>query len=481
MHSEKIAFLGAAGAMLAARLDRPEGAVRATAILANCFTCSKDIAAARRISGRLAALGIAVLRFDFTGLGHSAGEFANTNFASNVGDLVAAAEWMSAQGMPTQLMIGHSLGGAAVLKAAPRIACLRAVVTIGAPFDPAHVMHNFGGKLDEIREKGFAQVTLSDRPFEIRRQFPYDISQASLADASPRLGAALLVLHAPRGAVVGIENASAIFSAARHPKSFISLDDADHLVSRAEDAEYVADLISSWSSRYPVLPPETAQPDIPEGIVRVAEAVASGFRQAIRIGGAHQLVADEPVSTGGTDLGLSPYQLLSATLGACTTMTLRLYARRKGIPLAHMACDVTHNKCHTADFAECSKTQPKVDVFRRRIRLEGDLTESQRGALPAIADKCPVHHIRRGHGAFTWGVLDYILEDGRLEIAAISGTSAGAMNAVVLADGFTAGGADGARAKLENFWQTMSEAAKNSPIKRAPLDVMMGYWSLDRS
>ncbi len=396
MHSEKISFPGAAGAMLAARLDRPEGPTRAAAILAHCFTCSKDIAAARRIAGRLAALGIAVLRFDFTGLGHSGGEFANTNFTSNVADLLAAADWMAGQGMPAQLLIGHSLGGAAALKAAPQIASLRAVVTIGAPADPGHVAHNFGGKLDEIRERGHAMVNLAGREIEIRKQFLEDISAASLADALPRLGAALLVLHAPRDAVVGIENASTIFLAAKHPKSFVSLDDADHLLTREADAEYAADLISAWSSRYLDLAPEPITPDAPEGVVRVAEAEAGGFRQDITIGGKHQLVADEPVSMGGTDQGPSPYQLLSAALGACTTMTIRLYARRKGINLAYVACEVTHDKCHTEECDGCDKSQVKVDVFHRTIRLEGDFAADDRAGLLAIADKCPVHRTLHG-------------------------------------------------------------------------------------
>lgn len=396
MQSEKITFAGALGAELAARLDRPEGPVRAAAILVHCFTCSKDIAAARRIAGRLAARGIAVLRFDFTGLGHSAGEFASTNFSSNVADLLAAAAWMEAHDMPPQLLIGHSLGGAAALKAAPQIASLRAVVTIGAPMDPSHVTHNFGGKLDEIRAKGSAEVDLGGRPFEIRRQFLDDIAEASLADVLPRLGAALLVLHAPRDEIVGIDNAAKIFTAARHPKSFVSLDDADHLISREADAEYAAGLIASWSARYLDMAPEPARPETPEGVVRVAEAESSGFRQDISIGGRHQLVADEPVAMGGTDLGPSPYQLLSAALGACTTMTIRLYARRKAIALTHVACDVTHNKAHREDCEGCEKSGPKVDVFRRRIRLEGDLTEEQRDALLAIADKCPVHRTLHG-------------------------------------------------------------------------------------
>ncbi|HEX9857907.1 MAG TPA: alpha/beta fold hydrolase, partial [Paracoccaceae bacterium] len=343
-----------------------------------------------------AARGIAVLRFDFTGLGHSAGEFANTNFSSNVADLLAAARYLESRAMAPQLMIGHSLGGAAVIKAAPDIASLRAVVTIGAPSDPAHVAHNFSDKLDEIRRKGAALVTLAGRAFEIRRQFLDDIGAASLTAALGKLGAALLVLHAPRDAVVGIDNAATIFTAAKHPKSFVTLDDADHLITREADAEYVAEIIASWSSRYLALAPEPARAEAPEGVVRVAEAGPDGFRQDVVIGGRHQLVADEPVAMGGSDLGPSPYQFLSAGLGACTAMTIRLYARRKGIPLAHVAVDVTHNKSHTEDCEECDKTEPRVDVFRRTIHLQGDLTPDQRASLLAIAEKCPVHRTLHG-------------------------------------------------------------------------------------
>jgi len=396
MKSEKVTFAGHSGDMLAARLDLPGGPVRAAAILAHCFTCSKDIAAARRISGRLAALGIAVLRFDFTGLGHSGGEFANTHFSSNVADLLLAAAFMDRRGLPAQLMIGHSLGGAAVLKAAPDLPGLRAVVTLGAPFDPGHVAQSLGGKLDDIRAQGRAMVDLAGRSFEIRKEFLDDISAASLQQALPRLNAALLVLHAPLDATVGIDNAGRIFAAARHPKSFVSLDGADHLLSREEDAEYAAEVIASWSRRYLALAPEQVRPDAPEGVVRVSEAEASGFRQDIVVAGRHQMIADEPVAMGGTDLGPSPYQLLAAGLGACTTMTIRLYARRKGIPLAHVSCDVSHDRCHTEDCEECDKSQAKVDVFHRVIRLEGDLNDAQRDSLLAIADKCPVHRTLHG-------------------------------------------------------------------------------------
>jgi uncharacterized OsmC-like protein/pimeloyl-ACP methyl ester carboxylesterase len=406
MKSEKITFAGHSGDALAARLDLPGGPMRGAAILAHCFTCSKDIAAARRISGRLAALGLAVLRFDFTGLGHSGGEFANTSFSSNVADLRAASDYMRARGLPVQLMIGHSLGGAAVIRVAPEIEGLRAVVTIGAPADPSHVAHNFGGKLEEIRQNGSAEVMLAGRSFEIRKSFLDDISQASLDQALPRLGVALLVLHAPRDTVVGIDNAARIFGLARHPKSFVSLDDADHLLSREEDAEYAAEVIASWSRRYLSLPAEAVTPDAPEGVVRVSEAEASGFRQDIVIAGRHQLVADEPVAMGGTDLGPSPYQLLAAGLGACTTMTIRLYARRKGIPLGHVACDVSHDRIHTEDCEACDKGQAKVDVFRRAIRLEGDLTSDQRTALLAIADKCPVHKTLHGQAIIRTELLN---------------------------------------------------------------------------
>jgi len=391
MKSERVDFSGHSGATLAARLDLPDGPVRAAAIFAHCFTCSKDINAARRISARLAARGIAVLRFDFTGLGHSGGEFASTNFSSNVDDLVAAAEVLSARGMAPQLLVGHSLGGAAVIMAAARIASVRAVATIGAPSDPAHVAANFGDKLDDIHANGSAMVSLGGRDFEIRKQFLDDIAGARVTDQLAKLGRALLVLHSPIDEVVGIENASAIFLAAKHPKSYVTLDTADHLLSREADAEYAAEVISTWSARYLDLKPEPARASAPEGVVRVSEVDPEGFRQDVIVAGKHQFLADEPKSVGGTDLGPSPYQFLATGLGACTTMTIRMYARRKGIPLDHVAVDVSHDKSHAQACADCEKPAQPTDVFRRAIRLEGDLTEAERQSLMAIADKCPVH------------------------------------------------------------------------------------------
>ena len=389
MNTEKVTFTGHDGGQLAARLDLPEGPLLATALFAHCFTCSKDIPAARRIAGRLAGMGIAVLRFDFTGLGHSDGEFANTNFTSNVADLVAAADYLSTRGMAPKLLIGHSLGGAAVLRAAGQIPSMRAVATIGAPFDPAHVTHNFADSLDAINETGTAMVDLGGRPFTITKQFIDDVSAEQLSPAIHSLRGALLVLHAPRDATVGIENATQIFQAARHPKSFVTLDDADHLISRAQDAEYAADVIGTWVNRYIDIAPPAPPIGAPEGVVRVSEADAAGFLQDVNAGPTHHTVADEPLAYGGTNRGMTPYGFLAAGLGACTSMTIRMYARRKKWPLKHISVDVTHDKVHAQDAK--SGTGSKADHFFREIHLTGDLDDAQRKRLLEIADKCPVH------------------------------------------------------------------------------------------
>lgn len=392
MPTERFTFEGHAGDELAARLDTPEMGHLATAVFAHCFTCGKDIAAARRISRRLCAMGIAVLRFDLTGLGHSGGEFANTTFATNAEDLVRAAQALEARGHPPALLVGHSLGGAAVLKAAPDIASARAVVAIGAPSDPAHVTRVFGDRLDEIRREGAAEVTLAARTVTIGRAFLDDIAEAKLTDAIGAMGKALLVLHSPVDEVVGIDNASDIFLAAKHPKSFVTLDDADHLLSRPEDAEYAAEVIAAWAGRYVDLPAPPPPEGAPEGVVRVSESDAGGFLQDVSAGPRHHLLADEPKDRGGTDEGMTPYQLLAAALGTCTSMTLRLYARRKDWPLAHVSVDVTHEKLH----AEDKDHEGRIDRLDRTIHLEGDLTDDQRQRLLQIADRCPVHRTLTG-------------------------------------------------------------------------------------
>ena len=396
MDKGKITFIGHSGAKLAARLDMPGGKLRATAIFAHCFTCSKDIAAARRISQRLASMGIAVLRFDFTGLGHSGGEFANTDFSSNVDDLVHAAQYLTDQGTAPCLLIGHSLGGAAVLKAAGEIPSVKAVVTIGAPSCPSHVMHNFGSSLEEIKEQGQARVSLAGRPFTISQGFVDDVSQAVLLPAIAKLKRALLVMHSPIDQTVGIENAGEIFAAAKHPKSFVTLDNADHLLSNREDAEYAAEVIAAWSARYLGIRQPAAPIGAPEGIVRASEADPAGFLQDVTAGPLHHTLADEPVTYGGSDKGMSPYQFLSAGLAACTSMTIRMYARRKRWPLQHVFVDVTHDKVHAQDCDTCEALIGKVDQFKRVVHLHGALDAEQRTRLLEIADKCPVHRTLEG-------------------------------------------------------------------------------------
>jgi putative redox protein len=387
---DRIEFAGATGARLAARLDRPATEPVAYALFAHCFTCSKDVFAASRIAQALAAHGIATLRFDFTGLGASEGEFANTNFSSNVGDLAAAAAHMRAHLAAPRLLIGHSLGGAAVLAAAGKVPEAAAVVTIAAPADPAHVRRLVAGSVADIERDGKATVNLAGRTFTITRQFLDDIAAHPLREAIGGLRKALLVCHAPLDRVVDIGNASEIFGAAKHPKSFLSLDKADHLLTRREDAAYVADVIAAWASRYIGAESGAAPATAEEGAVTVVENGLGTLSQDVVVG-RHLMHADEPTSAGGNDSGPTPYQLLSAALGACTSMTLRLYANHKKWPLERVSVMVRHDKIHAADCAECETREGKVDSFAREVELTGPLDATQRTRLLEIADKCPVH------------------------------------------------------------------------------------------
>ncbi len=389
--SEKVTFTGALGDRLAARLDLPAGEPKAYALFAHCFTCTKDIIAASRIAAALAEQGIGVLRFDFTGLGHSEGEFANTNFSSNVADLIEAADFLRATRQAPKIIVGHSLGGAAVLAAAPEIPEAVAVVTIGAPSAPAHVQHLSHGALEQIAAEGEAEVEIGGRLFRVKRLFLEDISQQHLSDALGKLKKALLVFHAPRDQTVGIENAGEIFAAAKHPKSFISLDDADHLLSRKADAVYVAEVLSAWVGRYLDGAAEAAPaPEAAEGAVVVTETGEGPFAQRITAG-RHVLRADEPPSVGGKNSGPTPYDLLLAGLGACTSMTLRMYAGRKKLPLERVSVALRHEKIHAQDCADCETTEGRVDRIEREITLSGPLDAEQRQRLLEIADKCPVH------------------------------------------------------------------------------------------
>jgi putative redox protein len=391
MPAERFDFSNPAGLRLAGLLDNPPGEARAYALFAHCFTCGKDVHAARRIADGLTALGIAVLRFDFTGLGSSEGEFANTTFSSNVADLVAAADQLRRVRRAPSILIGHSLGGAAVLAAAAAVPEARAVATIAAPSDPAHVTGLFKDRLEEIKAGGEVEVALSGRPFRIRRAFLDDVAEQELSGRIADLRMALLIFHSPTDEIVGIDNASRIFAAARHPKSFVSLAGADHLLSRRSDATYVANVIAAWAERYLDMgSQETASEPGDSGRVTVRETGQGRFQQEITAG-VHRLVADEPVASGGADSGPNPYDLLLAALGACTAMTLRLYAERKALPLDRVTVKLRHAKIHAADCAACETKEGMIDHIERGILLEGALDADMRARLLEIADKCPVH------------------------------------------------------------------------------------------
>jgi len=390
MRTERLEFPNAKGEKLAALLDLPLGKPAAFALFAHCFTCGKDNLAAKRISERLAMCGIGVLRFDFTGLGTSEGEFADTHFSSNVDDLVAAADYLrKTRGAPA-ILIGHSLGGAAVLAAAHRIADARAVVTIAAPCDPAHVAGLFKENVDKIREQGEVEVSLAGRPFRIKREFLDDISEQRITERVANLRKALLIFHSPTDDTVSIDNASRIFLAAKHPKSFVSLAGADHLLGKKSDAVYVANVIAAWAERYLEEHVERNDEQIEAGTVLVRETGNGKFQQEV-LSGPHRFLADEPVKVGGLDSGPGPYDLLLAGLGACTSMTLRLYADGKKLPLKRVSVRLTHNKIHAEDCLNCETKEGMVDRIDRTITFEGALDAEQRKRLLEIADKCPVH------------------------------------------------------------------------------------------
>jgi uncharacterized OsmC-like protein/fermentation-respiration switch protein FrsA (DUF1100 family) len=390
--TERFQFAGEGGHQLAAALDLPDGPVHAYALFAHCFTCGKDVLAAKRIAAALAAKGIAVLRFDFTGLGSSEGDFANSTFSSNVADLVHAANHLRENRGPPTILIGHSLGGAAILAAAGQIPDAKAVITIAAPSDPAHVTHFFKDKIEDIRTHGKVEVQLAGRPFHIKREFLDDIAEHSLMAHVTKLHKALLIMHSPTDDTVGIENATNIFMAARHPKSFVSLSGADHLLSGKRDGAYVADMIAAWTERYidPVAAaPVAAATAGPRNVV-VRETRNSKFQQTVT-SGPHQMLADEPAAAGGADTGPGPYDLLLSALGACTSMTMRMYADRKSLPLEHITVTLKHNKIHAEDCAECETREGLIDQIDRDISIEGALDADQRKRLMEIADKCPVH------------------------------------------------------------------------------------------
>ncbi len=391
--SERLTFPGARGDQLAARLDHSGSEARAFALFAHCFTCSKDLKAVSRLSRALVARGIAVLRFDFTGLGESEGDFADTDFSSNVEDLLAATDYLRQHHRAPEILIGHSLGGAAVLMAAAEIPEAVAVATLGAPSDTAHLRDTLLRSAPELEDREETTVTLSGRQFRIRQQLLNDLESQKVLSSVRKLGRALMVCHSPLDEVVDVDHARRIYEAARHPKSFLSLDQADHLLlSNPEDARWVAETLAAWASRYLKTEAETSQPTdepLPHGVVEVSGG-ASGFEQKVRAG-RHRWVADEPESVGGGDAGPTPYDLLLAALGACTNMTLRMYANHKGLELTGVETRLWHEKIHARDCEECESETGKIDRIDREIILRGDLDPDRRKRLMEIADRCPVH------------------------------------------------------------------------------------------
>jgi putative redox protein len=390
--TERFQFEGEGGVQLAAALDLPDGSPQAYALFAHCFTCGKDVLAAKRIAVALAEKGIAVLRFDFTGLGSSEGDFANATFSSNVADLARAANVLREKKKAPAILIGHSLGGAAILAAAAKIPEAKAVVTIAAPSDPAHVTGLFKDHVGDIKKDGEAKVSLAGRPFTIKRAFLDDVAEQNLMAAIAGLHKALLVMHSPTDDTVGIDNATRIFVAAKHPKSFVSLAGADHLLSQRRDSAYVADVIAAWAARY--LDPQTADAaadgEAPRKVV-VRETRVGKFQNTVTVG-PHHLLADEPESAGGDDSGPGPYDYLLAALGACKSMTMRLYADRKSFPLERATVTLNHSKIHAKDCEECDTREGMLDQIEVAIGLEGEaLDADKRKRILEIADKCPVH------------------------------------------------------------------------------------------
>lgn len=373
--------------ILSGLLETPESNVKFYALFAHCFTCGKDVAAASRISRALTAKGIAVLRFDFTGLGNSDGDFANTNFSSNVQDLIAAADFLRKEYSAPKLLIGHSLGGAAVLGVADKVAESVAVVTIGAPSDAAHVAHNFSAHIDDIEANGEAEVNLAGRKFNIQKQFLDDINSYGNSHIS-KLKKALLVMHSPIDSIVKITEAEKIYQAAFHPKSFVSLDTADHLLTNKNDAEYAADVIAAWASRYASSDTDAYQSKVSKGHVLVEEKDHK-FAQHVSTS-SHYWLADEPVKVGGSNTGPDPYEHLLAGLGACTSMTLRMYAERKKLPIQHIKVELTHTRNYQDDCNNCEEKNG-LEAIVRHISFVGDLDEQQKQRFLEIADKCPVH------------------------------------------------------------------------------------------
>lgn len=389
MNIQKVVFLNRENQELKGRLELPlDQKPHNFAIFAHCFTCNKNLSAVKNISRALTANGFGVFRFDFTGLGESDGDFENTNFSGNVDDLISAANFLTENFRAPTVIIGHSLGGTAAIFAASKISAIKAVATIGAPSNPKHVQNLLRSNIDEIKANGKAVVDLGGREFTIKKQFLDDLETQSLPDVAKNLNKALLIIHSPQDSTVEIKNAEEIYVAAKHPKSFVSIDGADHLLLKKEDSLYVGNLIANWTKRYLNIPNT-------ETLKTTHQALASldatdGFSTQMKVG-SHYMMADEPTSFGGNNFGPSPYEYVSAGLSACTAMTIQMYAKRKNWLVENVEVHTSYDTIHAEDCTDCENENAKIAVFNREIKLLGDLDDNQVKRLLQIADKCPVH------------------------------------------------------------------------------------------
>ena len=388
MNYKKVFFKNKEGNELSGYLELPLNKEPHSFVLfAHCFTCNKNFFAVKNVARSLSEKGYGVLRFDFTGLGESEGDFSETTFSGNVEDLLSAAEFLEKEHSAPSLLVGHSLGGAAVILAAKQLPSVKAVATIGAPSSPEHVTHIMRSELAEIKEKGLAEVNVGGRNFTIKEQFLNDLNGREVQKMVAELKVSLLILHSPQDKVVEISNAEELYIAARHPKSFVTLDGADHLLTDRKDSEYTGNVIAAWASRYLEIPEKKILSTDHQVVANLGE---EGFTTQLRAG-RHYFTADEPESVGGNDFGPTPYDFLSGALAACTSMTIQMYVRRKKWPLINVETHVNHNKTHAEDCNNCDRNTAKIDLFEREIILEGNLDEEQQKKVLEIANKCPVH------------------------------------------------------------------------------------------
>jgi len=375
------------------------------AIFAHCFACSSALGAVRNISRSLTSHGFGVVRFDFTGLGRSEGEFAESHFSSNVEDLLSVHEYITTHYSAPSLLVGHSLGGAAVITAASKLTAVKAVATIGAPATVGHVKHLFVEEASKAINKEDIKVNIGGQPFTINEDFIADFDKTDLPSILKKLRKPLLIMHSPTDTIVEIENAHQLYHHAKHPKSFVSLDSADHLLSKASDSIYVGNVIGTWVQRYFVAKENIMLETQGEQLVGHLNLIEDNFTTRIQTK-KHTMIADEPSSVGGNDFGPSPYEYLNAALAACTVMTLKMYAERKKWDLQEVFVYISHSKKHSDELELDSEKSGYLDFITKKLRFVGNLDEKQKERLKEIASKCPVHKTIAGEVVFKTTILD---------------------------------------------------------------------------